>query len=200
MYPDSRLDQAVDRLLQRRSVKAMDLCGPGPGAEDLQTILSAAIRVPDHGKLHPWRFIRFQGDARAGFGDLLAARYAEQNEDTRPQSIEAERQRLLRAPVVIAVVAQITEGIKIPVWEQQLSVGAACQNMLVAANLLGYASQWITEWYAFDPVIDAALGLQDNERVAGYIYIGSATEKPPERARTTLDSVVTDWQAPESDS
>ena len=196
MYPESRLDKAVDRLLQRRSVKAMDLMDPGPDADDLQTILQCAIRVPDHGKLHPWRFIRFQGTARKQFGDLLAARYLEQNADARPQHVEAERNRLQRAPVVVAVIARITEGIKIPVWEQQLSVGAACQNMLVAANLLGYACQWITEWYAFDPVIDAALDLQEDERIAGYIYIGSAAERPPERVRTTLDEVLSDWRAP----
>jgi nitroreductase len=194
VYPESRLGDAIDRLMTRRSVKAMDIIAPGPTAEELTQILQTAIRVPDHGKLGPWRFIRFAGDARAKFGDVLAARYAEQNVDARTQNIEAERGRFVRAPVVIAVVARITADIKIPEWEQQLSVGAVCQNMLVASSLMGFAAQWLTEWYAFDPSISDTLGLTDNERVAGFVYIGSAKEKPPERVRPNLEQVLSDWQ------
>ena len=196
MYPESRLDDALSRLANRRSVKAMDITVPGPSPVELEEILQTAIRVPDHGKLGPWRFIRFEGDARAQFGQILAARYTEQTHDPRAQNIEAERNRFLRAPVVIAVIAKITPDLKIPQWEQQLSVGAVCQNMLVAASLMGFAAQWLTEWYAFDEAIDRELGLIDNERVAGFIYIGSAREKPPERVRPELNQVLADWQAP----
>jgi len=196
VYPDCRLDDAVARLLERRSVKAMDMQEPGPNAEDLDTILSMAVRVPDHGKLGPWRFIRFRDEARASFGDILAQRYAEVNPEGREQHVEAERQRFLRAPVVVAVIARIRSGIKIPEWEQQLSVGAACQNILVAANLLGYAAQWLTEWYAFDETIDKALGLETHERVGGFIYLGSASAKPPERVRPGLAELLSDWQLP----
>ena len=180
--------------MTRRSVKAMDIIAPGPTADELTQILQTAIRVPDHGKLGPWRFIRFIGDARAKFGDVLAAQYAEQNVDARAQNIEAERGRFLRAPVVIAVISRITAGIKIPEWEQQLSAGAVCQNMLVASSLMGFAAQWLTEWYAFDSRISEALELTDNERVAGFVYIGSAKEKPPERVRPNLEQVLSDWQ------
>lgn len=194
MYPESRLGDAIDRLMTRRSVKAMDIIAPGPSEDELTQILQTAIRVPDHGKLGPWRFIRFTGDARAKFGDILAARYAAQNADTREQNIEAERNRFTRAPVVIAVVARIKADIKIPEWEQQLSAGAVCQNMLVATSLMGFAAQWLTEWYAFDAGVNEALGLTDGERIAGFVYIGSALEKPPERVRPNLDQVLSDWQ------
>ena len=195
MYPESRLGDAIDRLMTRRSVKAMDIIAPGPDAEELTQILQTAIRVPDHGKLGPWRFIRFAGEARAQFGDILAARYAQQNIDAREQNIEAERNRFTRAPVIIGVVSRITANIKIPEWEQQLSAGAVCQNMLVAASLMGFAAQWLTEWYAFDSSISSALGLTDDERIAGFVYIGSAEEKPPERVRPNLEQVLSDWQA-----
>ena len=195
MYPESRLGDAIDRLMTRRSVKAMDITAPGPSEDELTQILQTAIRVPDHGKLGPWRFIRFTGDARAKFGDILAARYAAQNEDAREQNIEAERNRFTRAPVVIAVVARIKANIKIPEWEQQLSAGAVCQNMLVATSLMGFAAQWLTEWYAFDAGVNEALGLTDGERIAGFVYIGSATDKPPERVRPDLEQVLSDWQA-----
>lgn len=196
MYPTAPLYESLARLQSRRSVKAMHLQEPAPSNTDLEQILQTAIRVPDHGKLGPWRFIRFTGQSRAAFGELLAQRYGELNPDASAQNKTFERNRLLRAPAVIAVIAHIKAPHKIPQWEQQLSVGAACQNMLVAACLLGYGAQWLTEWYAYDHVIDQALGLADNERVAGYIYIGAAETQPPERARPKLEDVLSDWQLP----
>lgn len=196
MYPESRLDEALERMSQRRSVKAMDIIEPGPSADELQTLLTTAMRVPDHGKLGPWRMLEFSGQARAEFGEFLAAQYQVLNPTAKAQAVQAERERFLRAPVVIAVIARITPDIKIPTWEQQLSVGALCQNMIVSATLMGYAAQWLTEWYAFDEQIDRVLGLADNERVAGYIYIGSAVQRPPERVRPALDQVYAPWRAP----
>jgi len=196
VYPDRRLDEALQRLQQRRSVKAMDLCEPGPSDAELDTLLATGIRVPDHGKLGPWRLIRFTGAARQAFGEVLAQRFQAVNPEAREHSVAAERERFMRAPVVVAVIARITPGIKIPEWEQQMSVGAVCQNILVTANLMGFAAQWLTEWYAFDEHIDAALGLTTHERVAGFIYIGSAKERPAERVRPELTDVLSDWQVP----
>jgi nitroreductase len=196
VYPDSRLDDALARLQERRSVKAMDLCEPGPSDAELEALLSTGIRVPDHGKLGPWRLIKFSGQARQVFGDVLAERFATLNPEAREHSVAAERDRFMRAPVVIGVIARITPGIKIPEWEQQMSVGAVCQNILVTANLMGFAAQWLTEWYAFDEQIDAALGLTTHERVAGFIYIGSAKERPTERVRPELADVLSNWQLP----
>ncbi len=196
MYPESRLEDALERLQQRRSVKAMDLGDPGPNDSELETLLTTGIRVPDHGKLGPWRLIKFSGDARQAFGNVLAERFHSLNPEAREHSIAAERDRFMRAPVVVAVIARITPGIKIPEWEQQMSVGAVCQNILVTANLMGFAAQWLTEWYAFDEHIDAALGLTTHERVAGFIYIGSAGERPAERVRPELADVLTAWQVP----
>ncbi len=200
MYPKNRLEDALRRLQQRRSVKAMDICEPGPEPDDLQMILNIGARVPDHGKLGPWRFVCFQDDARIEFGNILAERYKQLNPDARTQNIVAERNRLTRAPVVICVVADVKPHVKIPEWEQQLSVGAVCQNILVAASLAGFAAQWLTEWYSFDPVINAALHLSDTERVAGFIYLGSATEKPAERVRPELQDRLTHWSSPVSDT
>ncbi|MCR9258421.1 MAG: nitroreductase [Pseudomonadaceae bacterium] len=196
MYPENRLEDALGRLGQRRSVKAMDICEPGPGPDDLQMILTIGARVPDHGKLGPWRFICFQDDARIDFGNILAERYKDLNPEAKPKNIVAERNRLTRAPVVVCVVADVKPHAKIPEWEQQLSVGAVCQNILVAASLAGYAAQWLTEWYAFDPVINGALQLLSSERVAGFIYLGSAAEKPAERVRPELQDRLTHWSAP----
>jgi len=196
VYPDNQLHDALERLQNRRSVKAMDLCEPGPSDAELEQLLATGIRVPDHGKLGPWRLIRFQGEARAAFGEVLAQRFQELNPEAREHTLAAERGRFLRAPVVVAVIARITPGIKIPEWEQQLSVGAVCQNILTTAYLMGYAAQWLTEWYAFDEDIDAALELTTHERVAGFIYIGSAKERPAERVRPELSDVLSDWQLP----
>ena len=179
MYPTPQLS-ALEQISQRRSVKAMDLQGPGPSAEQLQTLLDAAARVPDHGKLGPWRFLCFQDQARQHFGDQLAA----------------ERARFMRAPLVVAVISCVQEHPKIPQWEQLMSAGAACQNLLVAANLMGFAAQWLTEWYAYDSVIDQVLGLKAGERVAGFVYIGSATAKPDERQRPDLQERIDHWVEP----
>jgi len=196
VYPDSRLEEALTRLQQRRSVKAMDLREPGPDDADLSSLLQTAIRVPDHGKLGPWRLLCFRGDARQQFGEILANRFGELHPEAPAHQLQAERQRFMRAPVVVAVIARITAGIKIPEWEQQLSAGAVCQNLLVCANLMGYAAQWLTEWYAYDPTVDTALGLASGERVAGFVYIGSADRRPEERPRAALANVLSDWQVP----
>jgi nitroreductase len=186
----------LDFLLQRRSVKPVLMGAPGPSASELDDILTAAARVPDHKKLVPWRFIVFEGSARAAFGDALAAAcQAEEKEPPSAARLETERRRLLDAPLVVCVVSRTTATAGAPEWEQVLSAGAACFNLCLAANALGYASNWLTGWYSYSPAIRAHLTLAGNERIAGFIYIGSAKEKPTDRERPDLAAIVTRYGA-----
>jgi len=190
-------DNATIALLKaRRSVKP-DLLGvPAPSAEDLETILTIAARVPDHKKLAPWRFVIIDGAARERLGDLAAE--ACRLEDAEPPShvrLETERKRFLRAPLVIAVVSRVKETRGAPEWEQILSAGAACMNLVIAANALGYGTTWITEWISYSKTFGDGFGLAANERIAGFVHIGTATQKPDERERPALADVVTRWGA-----
>ena len=186
-------ENTLQMLLTRRSVVANNLGEPGPDEAELRHILTAGARVPDHKKLFPWRFILFQDEARAAFGRVLAEAYEASEDNPSPVRRETEAGRFLRAPVVVAVVSRVVETPGVPEWEQVLSAGAACQNMLTAATALGYSSQWITEWYAYDEKVRAALKLAPNERVAGFVYIGTAREVPKERDRPDLDAIVSRW-------
>lgn len=187
---------ALELLLNRRSVKPMMMADPGPTPAQLETILTAATRVPDHKKLEPWRFIVFEGEARATFGLALStACLAEEKEPPSAGRLEMERTRLLRAPTVVAVISRPTPNPAAPEWEQVLSCGAACFNLCLAANALGFGTSWLTEWYAYSRGVHAALGLAANERVAGFIYIGTAKERQPDRDRPSLAKIVTRWTA-----
>lgn len=183
----------ISTLLRRRSVLARELSEPGPNPSEIENILKAAHRVPDHGKIGPWRFVLFEGDARRTFGEELAKIFLADNPDTTSKCLEFESERLTRAPLVIAVISAPQEH-KVPEWEQILSCGAACQNVLNAAVSLGYGAQWLTEWYAYHDAVNALLGLSDNERVAGFIYIGSFNEAPNERNRPSLSDRVIHWK------
>lgn len=186
--------ESLELLMKRRSVKAAMLTTPGPDARQLDTILTAAARVPDHKKLEPWRFIVFEGDARAAFGRvLLKACLAEEKETPSAARLELERTRLLRAPLVVAVISRVIPNPGAPEWEQILSCGAACFNLCLAANALGFGTCWITEWYSYSPGVRSALGLADNERVAGFVYIGTAKETQSDRDRPQLTKIVTRW-------
>jgi nitroreductase len=187
-------DAFVGLLARRRSVKPDRLGAPGPSAEELATMLTIAARVPDHKKLAPWRFIVFEGTARARMGELFAsACLAEEKEPPSPVRLETERNRFLRAPVVVASVSKVVSRSGAPEWEQVLSAGAATFNLCLAANALGYGTSWITEWIAYSPSVKAGLGLAANERIAGFVYIGTAREKPEERERPKLADIVTHW-------
>ena len=180
--------ETLDLLLSRRSGSAKAMGEPGPSRDQLMQILAAASRVPDHGKLFPWRFVVFEGEARRRAGDILAeAKLAEGEKD---RQVEEERARFLRAPVVVAVISHVREQIKIPVWEQELSAGAVCQTMLIAAHALGFVANWLTEWYAYHPLVKQRLGLVAGERIAGFIFIGTSTLPLEERARPELDKIV----------
>lgn len=185
--------ETLDLLLRRRSASAKAMTGPGPGEDDIAAILAAGTRVPDHGKLAPWRFLRFEGDARTAFGEALAALVKRRESDASPVRLEAERTRFSRAPLVIGVVSSPKTGKPIPEWEQRLSAGAVCQNMLVAATALGWGAQWITEWYAYDPEVLALLGLADGERVAGFLFFGTPADPLLERERPVVANLVTAW-------
>jgi nitroreductase len=178
----------LDLLLTRRSGSAKAMKGPGPSKKQLADILQAGARAPDHGKLFPWRFIVFEGDGRERAGDVIAA--AARAEGERDKQVEEERGRFLRAPVVIGVISAARELHKIPVWEQELSAGAVCQNILIAATALGFVANWLTEWYAFHPAVKEGLGLKPGERVAGFIYIGQAKDELEERPRPDMDRIV----------
>jgi nitroreductase len=183
----------LDVLLGRRSVSANQMRGPGPSAVELEQILTAAARVPDHKKLAPWRFIVFEGEGRERFGHVLAQVCArEEKEPPSAMRLDLEAKRFLRAPIVVGVVSRVTDNPGAPEWEQILSAGALCQNLTLAANALGYATCWITEWCAYSPGVQAALGLARKERIAGFIYIGSG-DKPPDRERPILADLITRW-------
>ncbi len=179
----NKSDDTLRLLAARRSTLAKNMTGPGPGEAELETLIGIAARTPDHGKLFPWRFIVFEGDARGRFSAILETRFRELEPEAPPERLALERTRFERAPVVIAVISDVTENHKIPEWEQVLSAGAACQNLLIAANAMGFAAQWLTEWYAYDRKVKQALGLAPGERVAGFVYIGQAAIAPTERPR-----------------
>ncbi|MCJ2065239.1 nitroreductase [Methylobacterium sp. J-088] len=181
----------LELLKTRRSVPPMLLDEPGPDRAQLETILTAASRVPDHGKLAPWRFIVIAGAARDRVGETIAATFAADNPDATPERLAQERARLAHAPVVVAVVSRAGPHVKIPDWEQVLSVGAATMNLVIAANAAGFATSWLTEWLAYDRRILDALGLAPSEKLAGFVHIGRAREVPSDRPRPVLDEIVT---------
>ena len=186
------MNDTINALLSRRSVLARDLSEPGPSPDQVQTLLAAAHRVPDHGKIGPWRFVLFEGESRGQFGEHLARIFLKDNPDTTPKCIDFERERFLRAPLVMAIISAPVKH-KVPEWEQVLSCGAACQNILHAAAAMGFGAQWLTEWYAYHAEVDALLGLEGKEKIAGFIYVGSFGEKPNERNRPELGERVSRW-------
>jgi len=179
----------LDLLLNRRSGAARALTGPGPSKEQLADILKAGARVPDHGKLFPWRFILFEGEGRERFADILVNTLAQ--DGVPPAQTDEWRTRVTAAPVIIGVVSSARELIKIPVWEQELSAGAVCQNLLIAAHSLGFVANWLTEWYAYHPVVKQKIGLKTGERMAGFIYIGTPRQELEERVRPDMSQIVT---------
>lgn len=195
LYCGHKSPEMADYLGRRRSCPLKNMCGPGPDHGAIESILAAAARVPDHGKMFPWHFIVFDGDARKQAGELLAAAWREENpQQAEPAKLELEAERFMRAPLVIGVISRVREG-KHPLWEQILSAGAACQNLCLAANAVGFATNWLTEWYAYSPSFKSALGLDARDHVAGFIYIGTPTAQPEERDRPDVNAITTWWTA-----
>jgi len=180
-------------LASRRSLTAAQMQEPGPSPEETAALLRLSARVPDHRRVHPFRFMTFEGHARGQFGDKLAQSYAANHPDADDQALALERGRFLRAPLVVAVISAVNHAHKTPEWEQVLTAGAVAQNLVITASAAGYAAQWLTEWYAYDANVVAAMGLAEHERVVGFVYIGTAAEAPKERARLDATELTTAW-------
>jgi nitroreductase len=194
LAPSHPSPETLQLLALRRSTPVAALSEPGPGADDLDAILRLAMRVPDHRKLEPWRVLVIEGDKRALFGEVLAAARNLREPDASPEKLAAERALPLRAPVILAVISSpVHDPKKTPVWEQQLSAGALCQNILIASQAMGWAGVWITEDAAYDGHVQAALGMHGHEQVAGFIYLGTAANEPVERQRPTVSAKATRW-------
>ncbi|WP_114356601.1 MULTISPECIES: nitroreductase family protein [Rhodopseudomonas] len=185
------MSDPIEFFKTRRSVKPREMTGPGPSPDELETILTIGARVPDHGKIAPWRFIVFEGDARARAGEVIAEVFARKHPEATAAEIAAEKARLCEAPLVIAVVSSPKPHPKVPVWEQELSAGASCMNIVSAATALGYGANWLTGWIAFDPEVLSRLGLRGDEKLAGFIHIGTRPKDIEDRPRPTLNEIVT---------
>ncbi len=181
--------QTLALLAQRRSSSPKSLAAPAPSSEELQTLLRLAARVPDHGKLFPWRFIILQGEAKA----QLVRRYEALAKD-RPDPDKAGGAlfKLRAPPMAVVVVSRVLEN-HIPSWEQLLSAGACCQTLVIAATAMGYGANWITDWYSYDPRATALMGLDAKEQVAGVVLLGTPTEAPLERVRPDVEAITTVW-------
>src|SRR3954469_8973276 len=182
-------------LRTRRSGRPRDLVEPGPDAAQLREILALATRVPDHGKLAPWRFIHIGRQQRAAFADLLERAYrAGKAEAPGRLEIEAAHRFAHQAPELVVALSSPAAETKIPLWEQQLSCGAACMTLLLAAHAMGFAGGWVTGWAAYSPEVLAGLGGRDGERIAGFLFLGTPGVALEERIRPSLDDVVSEWE------
>jgi len=183
----------ISYLANRGSVSAMKLGAPAPGEAELAEILSAAARVPDHGRLEPWRFIVIEGAARQAYAERLIEIWRGNNPDADEEALANEARKRGLAPAIVVVVSRAAEHPKIPVWEQELSVGAVCTNFLHAANAAGFAAQWLTGWPAFSADVAALLGLEPGERVAGFMHIGTPEAEPIDRNRPDIGNLTSHW-------
>jgi nitroreductase len=180
-------------LRSRKSASAKSLGEPGPSPSQLKDILEIAVRVPDHGKLTPWRFVVFEGDARARIGAHFAGRWKELHPEHGEDILNFHRGLLLRAPTVIAVVSRAAPHVKIPEWEQIQSASAVCYNIVLAATAMGLGAQWQTDWIAYDPEVAKHVGLVPPERISGFIYMGTPTAPLEDRPRPDPGVLVTKW-------
>jgi nitroreductase len=189
--PQKASKEVLDRLFFRRSASAMTLTSPGPSADDIDLLIRIGFRVPDHGKIGPWRIVRFTAEAKrqlvARLTDLAPSQAV-------PGKAAAALQKLAVPPEALMVVSSPQDGKGIPLWEQQLSAAAICQNLLIAAGALGYGANWITDWYSYDDQARAILGVAAHEAIAGFIYLGTSAEPPQERDRPDYASRVSWWE------
>lgn len=185
------MNATIDLLTARRSASAATLAEPGPTEGELEILLTIASRVPDHGKLAPFRFILFQGEGRVRAGAIIAEVFGAANPTAGADRIAAEGKRLAVAPLVIAVVSRAAPHEKIPEWEQILTSGAVCMNLIIAANALGFAAAWLTGWFAYDRKALDRFGLASSEKVAGFVHIGSNPAPRDDRPRPALADIVT---------
>ena len=182
-------------LETRRSGKPREMVPPGPSDEELQKILHIAMRVPDHGKLSPWRFVVVGKDQREHLAVLLHKALQAQDECAGPAHHEKEDQFARQGEALVVLLSSPIPDHKIPVWEQQLSAGAAAMNLLTAAHAMGYVAGWITGWRAYSPMVNAAFA-GPGERIAGFIFIGSPGRELMERPRPDPAEIVRNWDPP----
>ena len=182
-------------LKTRKSASAKAMSGPGPSDAELRQLLALATRVPDHGKLTPWRFITFTGEGRAKIGEQFAARWKVLHPEHGDEILAFMRGFMMRAPTVVAVVSKAAAHPKIPVWEQQMSAAAVCFNLELAAQAHGFDATWLTDWVAYDTEAKAAMSIGAEEQVAGFIFIGTASAPLEDRPRPDVDTLVTAWSA-----
>lgn len=183
----------ADYLATRRTVPSLNLGLPAPDEGVVSKMLEIAVRVPDHGKLAPWRFIRYPAGACADIGIYLSTLWARENPQAPQDRLELEKTRFIRAPMVIGVVSKPVLEHKVPVWEQELSAGAVCLNLIHAAYAYGFTAQWLTEWYSYHVLAANYLGVKEGERIAGFIHIGTPKLDPSERIRPSIDTLTSVW-------
>lgn len=183
-----------DYLLSRRSVGIAFLQEPGPDADELEQILTIATRVPDHGKLAPWRLVLYRGEARVRVGEKLADIKRAANPEADDVALANERKQFLPAPLTVGVLSTAAPHVKIPEFEQILSAGNVCLNLVHAAYAFGYAAQWVTRWFAYDEDAARMLGAREGERFVGFVHIGTPTAVIEDRPRPDLAAIVSDWQ------
>lgn len=184
-----------DYLLGRRSVTKPFLAEPGPNQEELMQLLTIANRVPDHGKLTPWRMIIYAGEARQQVGEILARKFQTDNPDATPEQLEVERQQFLPAPLTIGVLSSPVDHFKIPQFEQLLAAGNVAFNLVHGANALGFGAHWVTRWFAYDEAAATELGARSGERFVGFVHIGTPEARLEDRDRPSIDDVVSIWQS-----
>lgn len=189
-------ESALNFLENRKSVPSSAFNGVGPDKNQLDRIITIASRVPDHGRLEPWRFIIYRIEQGAAIGDALAARALEINPDIASQDLDREKTRFAKAPLTIGVISKAKAHPKIPDWEQFLSGGAAAMNICYAAEALGFGVNWVTGWYSDDAKARKILGLKDDERVVGFVQIGQVDIKVPDRPRPDINALMSDYSGP----
>lgn len=183
--------EVLDRLFHRRSAPAPTLTAPGPSADEVDLLISIGLRVPDHGKIGPWRIVRFTPESKATLVERLIG-LAQTQPDVK--KAEVALIKMSTPPEALMVVSSPIQPHKIPLWEQQLSAAAVCQTLLIAAGAMGYGANWITDWYSYDAEAKKLLGLSDSENVAGFIYLGTPSEPPLERDRPDYSARIGWWQ------
>ncbi|MEO8801767.1 MAG: nitroreductase [Rudaea sp.] len=184
----------LDLIDSRHSTPTRQLGPPGPSPQQLERLLVSAIRVPDHGKLVPWRLLTIAGDARIALGESLAQIHQRKEPDISPAALDKDRERYTFAPLIVAVIARVeTDHPKVPVQEQILSAGCVAHNLLLCAHAMGFGAQWLTGWAAYDADAAALFGLSPQERIVAFVHIGTPRESVPERNRPALDEITGEW-------
>ncbi len=184
---------AFDILTTRHSTPSRLLNAPGPDATQLQALLEAAVRVPDHGQLVPFRLLLLRDAARVAFGERLAEIHQRNDPAAPEKALQKDRDRFNQAPLVIVVIAQLSAGHKVPEQEQLLSAGCVAYNILLGAHALGFGAQWLTGWAAYDADVASLLGLAANEKAISFVHVGTVIEAVADRGRPALASICGEW-------